>query len=68
MTAQAELTLLETAYEAILTGGVSSYSVNGRSLTKLDLAWIASRMDTLRAQVARETRGSFFAASFRKPE
>ena len=68
MTAQEELTLLETAYTSLLTGGVQSYTINNRSVTKLDFSWMIKRIDQLRAQVARETTGGWFAAQFRNPE
>ena len=68
MTAQEELTLLEEAYEALLTGGVQSYSINGRSLTRLNLTEITRRIDVLRAQVARAGTGLMRAARNRRPE
>lgn len=49
--------LLESAYEALLTGGVSSYSIAGRSFTKHDLATIREELDYWRASAAAETHG-----------
>jgi hypothetical protein len=68
MTAEAELALLETAYEAILTGGAQEYSLKDRSVTKLDIGWMSQRIDALRAQVQRQTYGMFNAARFRRDD
>lgn len=68
MDAQTELTMLETAYTTIISGGVSSYSINGRALTILDLDTIIKRMDILRAAVYRQGNGMFHAARNREPE
>jgi hypothetical protein len=68
MTIDQELTLLETAYSAILTKGVQSYKIGDRELTRLDLPFITARMDILRAQQIRATSGCSFASQFRKPE
>lgn len=68
MTAQEELTLLETAYEALLSGGAQEYALKDRSVTKLDAAWMSQRIDTLRAQVQRQTYGMFNAARFRRDD
>lgn len=68
MTAQEELTMLETAYTAIMDRGVNSYSVNGRQLTMLDVRWMTERIDILRATVNRGTNGMFNAARNRPPE
>ncbi len=67
--AQEELTALETAYSAILYKGAQSYSIDGRQLTGLDIKWMASRIDTLRAIVYRESTGGMFSvARNRLPE
>lgn len=68
MTASEELTLLESAYTTYLTTGVASYSVDGRSVTRVSIEWLTKRIDQLRSQVARETTGSFYAAQLRNPE
>jgi hypothetical protein len=68
MTAQEELTLLQTAYTAILTGGVQEYALKDRSVSKLDINWMSKRIDQLRAQVQRETYGMFNAARFRRDD
>lgn len=49
--------LLETAYESLLTGGVSSYSIAGRSFTKHDIATIREELDYWRAQASSESHG-----------
>lgn len=66
MTASEELALLETAYQNALTGGgVTSYSIEGRSVTR-DIRWLSERIDLLRAVVARESAsGSCPVAKFR---
>lgn len=69
MTPAEELTALESAYAALLSGGVQSYSINGRSLSRLDARWMAERMDQLRFLVARESNGGspFLASRFIRP-
>lgn len=68
MTPQEELTLLETAYTSALSrGGVTSYSIAGRSLT-VDVKWIVARMDLLRSEVARQSNGMFFLSQSRPEE
>ena len=69
MTAQEELTALETVYAAWINAGCpQSYSLNGRTVTKASAEWMSERIDELRAAVARQTTGSFYAAQFRRPE
>lgn len=68
MTPQDELTMLETAYATIITGGVQSYAINGRQLTRLDIQFITRRMDELRAIIYRQTNGMFQAAQNRPQE
>lgn len=68
MTASEELEKVNTAITAILTGGVSSYTINGRGVTKLSYDSLVKRKKELEAAVARETSGGFFAAQFRDPE
>lgn len=68
MTAAEELALLEAAYEALLTGGVQSYALKDRQVTRLDAVWIAKRIDALRAQVERASYGMFNAARFRRDD
>lgn len=68
MDAAAELTLLEAAYTAIVTNGVKSYSVDGRSITYHDLPWLTERMDKLRVAVNRAANGMCSVAQMRRPE
>jgi hypothetical protein len=68
ITAQQELDALETGYLAWLAAGApTSYTMNGQTVTR-DPKWWTDRIDLLRAQVARETRGTFFASQFRPAE
>lgn len=68
MDATTELNLLETAYVSLLTGGIQSYSINGRSVTKNNMDRIIARMDALRAIVYRQSNGMCSVARMRKPE
>lgn len=69
MTAQEELTALETAYSAWIGAGCpQAYSYNGRMVTKASADWMSKRIDQLRAVVARNTGSMFFASQFRNPE
>jgi hypothetical protein len=69
MDPQSELTMLETAYANFLNGGaVQSYTLNGRSLTRVDMQWMVTRMDTLRVVIARQTQGGASVSQFRPPE
>lgn len=58
---QARLTKIQAAINAILDGGVQSYTLDGRSLTKLDLAWLSREESRLNAKIARasRSRGAF---------
>lgn len=53
------LALIDTAIEALLTGGHSSYSIGSRSVTKLDLPSLFQERRQLEMQVSRETSGMF---------
>jgi hypothetical protein len=68
MTINEELSLLEDAYSAIMTKGVKSYRIGDRELTRLDLPFITSRMDQLRAASYRQSNGMMQAARNRMPE
>lgn len=48
---------IETAIEALLTGGHSQYSIGSRSVTKLDLPSLFSERRLLQAEVSRESNG-----------
>ena len=66
MTLEAELALLEDAYVKLITGGASSYSISGRSITKHDIRWVSERIDFLRREIARNASSSspFVATRF----
>jgi hypothetical protein len=68
MTATEELALLEAAYTSIITGGAQSYSINNRSITKLDIEWMTGRMEALRVIVDRQANGGVRVAQMRTPE
>ena len=55
------LALIDTAIEALLTGGASSYSIGARSVTKLDLATLFEERRILAIQAAREGGQSPFS-------
>ncbi len=68
MTAQEELTLWEAALTAAATrNGATQVTIAGRS-TMYDLKFITSRVDLLRAIVARQTTGMAWAGQFRPKE
>lgn len=48
------LSLIDSAIEALLTGGASSYSIGQRTVTKLDLAALFEERRMLLQQVQRE--------------
>lgn len=59
------LALIDSAIEALLTGGASSYSIGSRSVTKLDLGTLFEERRILQMQVERETgSGAFRLAKF----
>jgi flagellar basal body rod protein FlgF len=53
------LAAIDTAIEALLNGGASSYSINNRTVTKLDLGELLKQRRDLQNQVDRETNGIF---------
>jgi len=54
-TAASLLALIDSAIEALLTGGASSYSIGARTVTKLDLSQLLEERRQLQIQVQRET-------------
>lgn len=52
------LAQIDSAIEAILTGGASSYSIGSRSVTKLDLPALFEQRRMLLADVQRESSGA----------
>lgn len=74
MATVAELTALQaltfTAITALTTGGASSYSINGRAVTKLDLDKLWSSYNQLGTQIAAAnsaSRGNSSLVSFGRP-
>ena len=55
------LALIDSAIEALLTGGASSYSIGSRSVTKLDLADLFEERKLLLMQVQRESGSGAFS-------
>lgn len=60
------LAQIDAAIEALLTGGASSYSIGGRSVTKLDLDKLFAQRERLQFLVDRENRGAFRLAKMRR--
>jgi len=59
------LSQIETAIEALLTGGHSSYAIGGRQVTKLDLAQLMEERRMLLNEVQRsESRSVVRLAKF----
>jgi hypothetical protein len=58
LSASALLTQIETAIQALLTGGASSYSIGSRSVTKLDLEQLFQERRMLQVEAQRESSGS----------
>lgn len=52
----ARLTLVQGAIEALLTGRVQSYEIEGQSVTYLDLEKLQAEERRLVGQIARQTR------------
>lgn len=55
------LAQIESAIEALLTGGASSYSIGARSVTKLDLKSLFEERRILQQQVVRESGSGAFS-------
>lgn len=68
VTSASLLAQIETAIEALLTGGASSYSIGSRSVTKLDLKTLFEERRMLQMQAARESgSGAFGLAKLGRP-
>lgn len=65
-TTQSLLTAIESAIEALVTGGASSYSIGNRSVTKLDLGELFAQRKDLQRQLDRENNGVFRLAKLRR--
>ena len=61
MDSQAMLTAVEAAITALLTGGHSSYSIEGRTVTRLDLNSLFAERRALIEQVEWETPNRRFS-------
>lgn len=60
------LAAIDTAIEALLSGQHSSYSVDGRSVTRLDLGALFKQREKLQRQLDRESSGTFRVAKMRR--
>ena len=54
------LAQIDTAIEALLTGGASSYSIGSRTVTALDLKTLLEQRRLLQTEVDRESGGGMF--------
>ena len=54
------LAQIDTAIEALLVGGASSYSIGSRSVTSLDLPTLFAQRRLLQTEVDRESGGGMF--------
>tara|TARA_R110000823_G_scaffold78907_2_gene179864 strand:+ start:2854 stop:3069 length:216 start_codon:yes stop_codon:yes gene_type:complete len=54
------LAQIDTAIEALLVGGASSYSIGSRSVTSLDLPTLFEQRRLLQSEVDRESGGGMF--------
>lgn len=61
----ARLTKVQAAIDALLTGGVKSYEIDGQSVTHLDLAALQTMESQLLAKINRQSRrgGAFRQAA-----
>ena len=62
------LAQIDTAIEALLTGGASSYSIGSRTVTALDLGTLFEQRNILQTQADREAGagGMFRLAKFQR--
>jgi hypothetical protein len=62
------LAQIDTAIEALLTGGASSYSIGSRTVTALDLKTLFDQRNILQTQADRESGGGgmFRLAKFQR--
>jgi hypothetical protein len=61
----ARLALVQAAIQNILSGSAQSYSIDGQSVTKLDLGWLTREEERLQSKVNRLARsgGAFRQAA-----
>ncbi len=68
----AEIQQLRTAafnaYLSLMSGGLLSYSVGGRTATKMNPQVLLDHLAQLDAMIARQSTGMFGVAKFRQPE
>lgn len=62
-----DLAAVQAAIRAISTGGVKSYTIGTRQLTKVDLADLIKLESKLKAEVAREQKAETIAAGLGNP-
>lgn len=67
MDASALLSQVESAIEALLTGGASSYSIGARSVSKLDLGQLFEERRLLQNEVARSNGSAISVARITRP-
>ncbi len=67
MDPSALLSQIESAIEALLTGGASSYSIGARTVTKLDLKSLFEERRLLLAEVNRAGGGAIRLARITRP-
>lgn len=67
MDPSALLAQIESAIEALLTGGASSYSIGARTVTKLDLKALFEERRLLLAEVNRANGGTIRLARITRP-
>lgn len=60
-TPQERLDAVQATIHAIVTGGVSSYSINGRKLDALPLSELRQMERELKLEIARKKSGGFTA-------
>lgn len=58
---------LRTAYYEIAVNGASSYTINGRSWTALDLDKLQKGIDHYETKVSNASRRMFAGGTFREP-
>jgi hypothetical protein len=68
VTDQQMLDAINSAILALVTGGVASYGIAGRQLTKLPLAELQKMKAEYEVRVLRASSGSFSVGTFRNPE
>lgn len=67
MDPSALLAQIESAIEALLTGGASSYSIGARTVTKLDLKALFEERRLLLTEVNRANGGTIRLARITRP-